>query len=189
MSQFIDEGLKREAKCVATRCPHRAGRNAEWEQAVPEIEIGDEFSGELIAANTGRCRNSLALAERDEVILPGNEFAGSIDPTFQKVEAARTENLEAHLVFARPPELDGHAHLLCDVRRFDDVVVVETTAETAAHLEEVERDVLGRDGHFVLHRGIEDVDGHGAVVGVRPFGVILFLADLDDMPAIGPVRM
>ena len=47
--------------------------------------------------------------------------------------------------------------------------------------------VFRSDRHFVLRRGVENVDRDGAVLGVGPLGVIFLLADLDEMAAMRAV--
>lgn len=52
---------------------------------------------------------------------------------------------------------------------------------------DLDRDFLGANRHFLLRRGIEDVERDLAFLVVRPFGVILLLADHHDVPAVRTV--
>ena len=88
------------------------------------------------------CAYLIAFAEGDEVIAPRHELSARVDATLQVVIPAGSIHLVTHVVFARPQQLDRDARdLLRDRRRFRDVVVGETTAETATGLHHVQRDV------------------------------------------------
>ena len=86
-----------------------------WERSQPETP----------GLYLGGRRKVIAIAVADEVIAPRSDLARSVDTALQEVESAGTIVIVRHIVFARPKKLDRDAGSLCDVCRFDHVVVVK----------------------------------------------------------------
>jgi len=75
---------------------------------------------------------TFALAETDEMIAPGDEFAGGVETTLEEMETGRAIVIVVKIVLAGPEELNGDADLLGDGAGFQHVIVGEATAESAA---------------------------------------------------------
>jgi len=79
------------------------------------------------------------------VVVPGAQPAGGVDRAAQVVEAGRAEEAVAHVVFARPRELDWCRGAQGDGSGLDHVVVGEAATEAAAGADQVELQFVGRN--------------------------------------------
>src|SRR3970282_2154469 len=77
----------------------------------------------------------------DEVIPPRHETPGRVHAGLEEVEPSWPIVVVAHVVFARPQHLHGHANLLRDGSGLAHVVVGQTAAESATGALDVDRDV------------------------------------------------
>ena len=66
-------------------------------------------AGNSFGGNIRRIGELVALAVADEVIVPRDELAGSVEAGLQVMEPAGPVEVVGHVVFARPEQLDGHA--------------------------------------------------------------------------------
>src|SRR3954468_24619284 len=94
--------------------------------------VRDEALRELGGAHGARRDEALAVAIADEVVLPRDQLARGVEAGLEVLPAAGAIVVVLHVVLAGPEQLHGDSGLLGEVRGFDDVVVIETTAETAA---------------------------------------------------------
>ena len=83
------------------------------------------------------------------MIAPRDELARRVDAALEEMEAGGAVVVVRHVVFARPLQVHRHAGRLRDLRGLGDEVVVETTAEAAAHAHHVHGDVGGLEAERV----------------------------------------
>ena len=101
------------------------------------------------AANSRSREDRLA----DEAMLPPDDLPLPVQPGFQRVQERRTVVAAAHVVLARPDELDRNVALVRtrerdeDLGAFDQVVGmrVRASSEAAAREQHVDLDLLGLD--------------------------------------------
>src|SRR6185369_10546244 len=106
-------------------------------------------SREFVGSDLGGAGELLALAEADEVILPGRHFAARIDSRFQVMETGRTIMIVRHVVFASPQEFHGLAHLLGDGGGLKRVVIGQAASKTATDFHQMPGDVLRRNAEYL----------------------------------------
>ena len=131
-----EKALVRGARIAQVGTPSGNQRGLKIEKFVMNVP-GNSFEGMFAELS-----ELLALAEADEVIAPGDEFAGGVDAALQVVETAGTVVSRVEIVFAGPEQLDGHADDLGDPGDFEHVVVGEAPAEAAAGAHQVNGDVV-----------------------------------------------
>ena len=76
----------------------------------PSAKFGTKRAGNSVAPRSSpSCANALALAEGDEVVRHATSLPAGVDAALEEVEAAGPVEVVAHVVFARPQQLDRHA--------------------------------------------------------------------------------
>ena len=90
----------------------------------------------------------------DDYLLPGDGGALRIDADAQAVDVRRPVVAAAHVVLARPDDLDRRARRLRDLNRLGDDVARRgrAAAEAAAQEHRVDLDLLGRDAEDLRRR-------------------------------------
>ena len=78
--------------------------------------VGHPVIGDLDAGD----EQEFAVA--DDAMLPARHLAGGVGRRLQALEGLRAEHALGDVLFARPYQLDGPAHLLGDQRAFGGVV-------------------------------------------------------------------
>src|SRR5216684_285265 len=149
VSEFVGEGLKDPGEGVAAGSSERVSGYAKRHERGAEEKIRQKCAGKLVTGDAGRRSELFAFAETDEMIAPGNEFAGGVQATLEEMETGGAIVIVVKIVFAGPQKLDGDADLLGDGAGFEHVVVGEATAESAAGALQVHNDVVvGNIQHF-----------------------------------------
>src|SRR5690606_21822041 len=149
---FVQEALEEEGQCVRAGCAHGAGRNGVLVQGLHQAHVGHYIHREDVVAHVGAGHRRPTVGGRgDEVILPGDQLAGSIQTSLQVVETTGTEVVVHHVVFTGPLQFHRTTfHATGDGRGFVNEVVGQLAAEAtpdAGHVQDrIFRRHTGNDG-------------------------------------------
>src|SRR5467141_180875 len=142
VGELVGEGLKDPGVGIGTGGPKSVGRNAERHEGRAEEKILKECAGKLVAGDAGGGSELFAFAKANEMIAPGDQFAGRIETTLEEVKTGGAIVIVVKVVFAGPEELDRNANLFGDGAGLEHVVVGEAAAESTAGALQVNDDVV-----------------------------------------------
>ena len=100
---------KTKEKALLRGARMSAGGNTERHQRGAERKSSERRCREIRWEGCSRRERTFAVTVADEMILPGDEFAGSIESAFKIMETAGAVVIVMEIVFAGPEELDGNA--------------------------------------------------------------------------------
>ncbi len=179
--EFVQETLVDECNDIGPRrAPGSAGRLPRHQRLRDAVVVDKRPGIDGRADAAAGYRSTATVSEADEMITPSADLTVGIDCTRECMKSASSEEIEVHVVFAFPRELDGTVESLGDDYRFCDHVVDGSSAETAAGTHLMHRDLIFieidkvRDhGLGALRRLCRRPQLHNAVVPPRS-GILRF---------------
>src|SRR5262249_219515 len=138
---LVDERLEHKRQGVAARRPQGIGRHAARHERCAKRVIADEAAGKFGGAYDRGRSEILIGSQAGELAVPGGTLGGGVGAWFKVVKAGRAVMVVMEIVFASPEQFNGYADFLRDRRRFQHVIVGESSAEPAARAAQVHVDV------------------------------------------------
>ncbi len=142
VGKFVRERLEDPREGVAAGSAQSVSGHAERHEGGAEEKVREKCAGKLIAGDAGGGSELLAFAETDEMIAPGDEFAGGVQTALEEMKAGGAIVIVVEIVLAGPEKFYGDADLLGDGAGFQHVVVSEAATEPAAGALQVNDDVV-----------------------------------------------
>src|SRR5207245_7424155 len=119
VGELVCEGLKDPGEGVAARGAESISGNSERHERRAKEKVWQKSAGKFATGNVGGRREFIAFAKADEVIAPGDKFAGSVEAARKVMKSSGAIVIVVKIVFASPEELDGDADFLGDGAGFE----------------------------------------------------------------------